>query len=278
MDKNLDLKDIIIKTLDVNKAHDIVSIDLKDKSSMADYMIIASGTSSRHIQSLSEQVLEKFKANGLKNSKIEGKESSEWKLVDGIDLIVHIFHPEKRKFYELEKIWSELIPKEKVDKINQSDSIDSAINGLLQSLDPYSAYMSPEIFNEMQTETSGEFGGLGIEVGMEAGVVKVISPIDDTPASRAGLKAGDYIVKIEDTQVQGKSLSEAVDLMRGPVGSSIELTVRRRGEKKALTFNITREIIKIQSVKADLLENDIGYIRLTSFNENSGEQIENKIE
>ena len=172
----------------------------------------------------------------------------------------------------------EKINEEYVDEINQSDSMDSAINGLLQSLDPYSAYMSPEIFNEMQTETSGEFGGLGIEVGMEAGVVKVISPIDDTPASRAGLKAGDYIVKIENTQVQGKSLSEAVDLMRGPVGSSIELTVRRRGEKKALTFNITREIIKIQSVKADLLENDIGYIRLTSFNENSGKQIENKIE
>ena len=172
----------------------------------------------------------------------------------------------------------EKINEEYVDEINQSDSMDSAINGLLQSLDPYSAYMSPEIFNEMQTETSGEFGGLGIEVGLEAGVVKVISPIDDTPASRAGLKAGDYIVKIENTQVQGKSLSEAVDLMRGPVGSSIELTVRRRGEKKALTFNITREIIKIQSVKADLLENDIGYIRLTSFNENSGEQIENKIE
>ena len=114
MDKNTNLKDIIIKTLDINKAHDIVSIDLKDKSSMADYMIIASGTSSRHIQSLSEQVLEKLKNNGVTESKIEGKESGEWKLVDGIDLIVHIFHPEKRKFYELEKIWSELIPKEKV--------------------------------------------------------------------------------------------------------------------------------------------------------------------
>ncbi len=155
--------------------------------------------------------------------------------------------------------------------------MDSAINGLLQSLDPYSAYMSPEIFSEMQTETSGEFGGLGIEVSMESGVVKVISPIDDTPASRAGIKAGDYIVKIEDTQVQGKTLSEAVELMRGPVGSSIELTVRRKGEKKALKFNITREIIEIQSVKTDLLENNIGYIRLTSFNENSGEQIKNKI-
>ena len=114
MDKISDLKQIVIKTLDINKAKDIISIDLKDKSSMADYMIIASGTSSRHIQSLSEQVLEKLKDNGLYNSKIEGKESNEWKLVDGIDLIVHIFHPEKRKFYELEKIWSELIPKEKL--------------------------------------------------------------------------------------------------------------------------------------------------------------------
>ena len=114
MDKISNLKQIIINTLDINKAQDIISIDLKDKSSMADYMIIASGTSSRHIQSLSEQVLEKLKDNGIKNSKIEGKESGEWKLVDGIDLIIHIFHPEKRKFYELEKIWSELIPQEKV--------------------------------------------------------------------------------------------------------------------------------------------------------------------
>ncbi len=171
----------------------------------------------------------------------------------------------------------EKINREYIDEINQSESMDAAINGLLQSLDPYSSYMSPEILDEMQTETSGEFGGLGIEVSMEAGVVKVISPIDDTPASKAGLKAGDYIVKINDTQVQGKSLSEAVDLMRGPVGSSIELTVRRRGEKKALTFNITREIIEIQSVKSELLEENIGYIRLTSFNENSSDQIEKQI-
>ncbi len=171
----------------------------------------------------------------------------------------------------------EKINKEYVDDIDQSESMDSAINGLLQSLDPYSAYMSPEIFNEMQTETSGEFGGLGIEVSMESGVVKVISPIDDTPASKAGIKAGDYIVKIDNNQVQGKSLSEAVDLMRGPVGSSIELTIRRRGEKKALTFIIVREIIEIKSVKAELLEKNIGYIRLTSFNENSGEQIEKEI-
>ena len=171
----------------------------------------------------------------------------------------------------------EKINKEYVDEIDQSKSMDSAINGLLQSLDPYSAYMSPEIFDEMQTETSGRFGGLGIEVSMESGVVKVISPIDDTPASKAGIKAGDYIVKINDTQVQGKSLSEAVDLMRGPVGSEIELTVRRIGKKKALKFNIVREIIQIQSVKADILDNNIGYIRLTSFNENSDTQIEKQI-
>jgi len=171
----------------------------------------------------------------------------------------------------------EKISKEYVDEVDQSKSMDSAINGLLQSLDPYSAYMTPESFEGMQTETSGEFGGLGIEVGMEAGVVKVISPIDNTPASKAGLKAGDYIVKINNTQVQGKSLMEAVELMRGPVGSSIEITVRRRGVKKALIFNITREVIQVQSVKSELIDNNIGYIRLTSFNENSSEQIKDKI-
>jgi carboxyl-terminal processing protease len=171
----------------------------------------------------------------------------------------------------------EKISKEYVDEVDQSKSMDSAINGLLQSLDPYSAYMTPESFEGMQTETSGEFGGLGIEVGMEAGVVKVISPIDNTPASKAGLKAGDYIVKINSTQVQGKSLMEAVELMRGPVGSSIEITVRRRGVKKALIFNIMREVIQVQSVKSELIDNNIGYIRLTSFNENSSEQIKEKI-
>ncbi|MDA9974274.1 S41 family peptidase [Candidatus Pelagibacter sp.] len=171
----------------------------------------------------------------------------------------------------------EKISKEYVDEVDQSKSMDSAINGLLQSLDPYSAYMTPESFEGMQTETSGEFGGLGIEVGMETGVVKVISPIDNTPASKAGLKAGDYIVKINNTQVQGKSLMEAVDLMRGPVGSSIEITVRRRGVKKALIFNITREVIQVQSVKSELIDNNIGYIRLTSFNENSSKQIKEKI-
>jgi len=171
----------------------------------------------------------------------------------------------------------EKINKEYVDEVDQSKSMDAAINGLLQSLDPYSAYMSPESFEGMQTETSGKFGGLGIEVGMEAGVIKVISPIDNTPASKAGLKAGDYIVKINNAQVQGKSLMEAVDSMRGPVGSSIEITVRRRGVKKALIFNITREIIQVQSVKSELIENNIGYIRLTSFNENSSKQIKEEV-
>jgi len=171
----------------------------------------------------------------------------------------------------------EKINKEYVDEIDQSKSMDAAINGLLQSLDPYSAYMTPESFEGMQTETSGKFGGLGIEVGMESGVVKVISPIDNTPASRAGLKAGDYIVKIDGVQVQGKSLMDAVDLMRGLVGSSIEITVRRRGVKKALIFNITREIIQVQSVKSELIDNNIGYIRLTSFNENSSKQIKEKV-
>ena len=171
----------------------------------------------------------------------------------------------------------EKINEEYVEEINQSESMDSAINGLLQSLDPYSAYLSPENFEEMQTETSGEFGGLGIEVSMEAGLVKVITPIDDTPASRAGLKAGDYIVKIDNIQVQGKSLAEAVELMRGEVGSDIEITVRRRGEKKALNFTLTREIIEIQSVKSDLLNEEIGYLRLTSFNENSAQQVRKRI-
>ena len=137
--------------------------------------------------------------------------------------------------------------------------------------------MSPETFDNMQTETSGEFGGLGIEVTMEAGVIKVISPMDNTPAYEVGVKAGDYIVKINDTQVQGKTLSEAVDLMRGPVGSNIEITVRRIGEKKALIFDITREIIQITSVKSKILNEKTGYLRLTSFNENSSDQIKKKI-
>ncbi len=168
----------------------------------------------------------------------------------------------------------EKIKKDYVDDVNQSEMMDSAINGVLQSLDPYSAYMSPELFKEMQTDTRGEFGGLGIEIGMESGVVKVISPIDDTPASKAGIKAGDYIVKIGNDQVQGKSLMEAVKLMRGPVGTSIELTIRRKNVKKPLKFEITRKIIEIKSVNSKILgkNKDLGYIRLKSFNENSDKQ------
>ena len=182
--------------------------------------------------------------------------------------------------YEKIDLFSEVlnkINKQYVDDVNQSEMMDAAINGVLQSLDPYSAYMSPEMFKNMATETSGEFGGLGIEVGMEAGVVKVISPIDNSPAYRVGVKAGDYIVKINEIQVQGKSLSEAVVLMSGPVGSDIEITVRRRGERKALTFTITREIIEVASVKTEIKDKNVGYIRLTSFNENSSDQIKKKL-
>ena len=190
------------------------------------------------------------------------------------------FAETEKNIYEKIDLFSEVlnkIDKEYVESVNQSDAMDAAINGVLQSLDPYSAYMSPEVFNDMQTETSGKFGGLGIEVGMEHGVVKVISPIDNSPASRVGVKAGDYIVKINDIQVQGKSLTEAVEIMRGPVGSDIKITVRRRGVKKAIIFKITREIIKIESVKSKYIDKSVGYLRLTSFNENSGDQIKDKI-
>ena len=183
----------------------------------------------------------------------------------------------KNDLYEKIDLFGEVlenIKKDYVDDVNQSKMMDSAINGVLQSLDPYSAYMSPQLFKEMQTDTKGEFGGLGIEIGMEAGVVKVISPIDDTPAAIAGIKAGDYIVKIGKEQVQGKSLMEAVKLMRGPVGTSIDLTVRRKNVKKPLKFKITRKIIEVRSVSSEILskEKNIGYIRLKSFNENSDKQ------
>ena len=190
------------------------------------------------------------------------------------------FSANEESIYDKIDLFSEVLDKvnnEYVEEIDHCESMDAAINGVLQSLDPYSAYMSPEIFKAMQTETSGKFGGLGIEVGMEFGVVKVISPIDNTPAEEAGVKAGDYIVKINDIQVQGKTLTEAVELMRGPVGSTIKITVRRRGVKKAIIFNITREIIKIESVKSKIIEDTVGYIRLTSFNENSADQIKEKI-
>ena len=186
----------------------------------------------------------------------------------------------ENELYEKIDLFGEVlenIEKDYVDDVNQSEMMDSAINGVLQSLDPYSAYMSPELFKEMQTDTRGEFGGLGIEIGMESGVVKVISPIDDTPAANAGIKAGDYIVKIGNEQVQGKSLMEAVKLMRGPVGTSIKLTIRRKNVKKPLEFEITRKIIEIKSVNSEVLgkNKDLGYIKLKSFNENSDKQFLN---
>ena len=182
------------------------------------------------------------------------------------------------ELYEKIDLFSEVlqtIKQEYVDEVDQAEVMDSAINGVLQSLDPYSAYMSPKSFEGMQTDTKGEFGGLGIEIGMESGVVKVISPIDDTPAAKAGIKAGDYIVRINNDQVQGKTLTEAVELMRGPVGSEITLTVRRRNERKALEFKIKRAIIEVRSVEAKILgtKNEVGYLRLKSFNENSDEQL-----
>ena len=184
------------------------------------------------------------------------------------------------EFYKKIDLFGEVlekVKKEYVDEIDESETIDAAINGVLQSLDPYSAYMNPELFNSMQTDTKGEFGGLGIEVGMEAGVIKVISPIDGTPASKAGIKAGDYIVKINDVQVQGKTLMEAVKLMRGPVGSKINLTIRRKGIKDALNKTIKREIIEIQSVETKIIKKDIGYLRLKSFNSNSSKQLVDEI-
>ena len=185
------------------------------------------------------------------------------------------------ELYQKIDLFSEVLEKinnDYVDDVDQAEIMDAAINGVLQSLDPYSAYMNQEMFDNMETETKGSFGGLGIEVGMEAGVVKVISPIDDTPASRAGIKAGDYIILIDDIQVQGKTLMEAVNLMRGPVGSPIEITIRRKGKRKAIVLNIVREIIQIKSVTAKVIDNNIGYFRLTSFNENSGQQLKNKID
>jgi len=184
------------------------------------------------------------------------------------------------ELYQKIDLFGEVLEKIKnnyVDEVDQAEVMDSAINGLLQSLDPYSSYMNPEMFNNMETDTRGSFGGLGIEVGMEAGVVKVISPIEDTPASRAGVKAGDYIIQIDGTQVQGKTLMEAVNLMRGKAGDPIEITIRRKGEKKAIVLKIIREIIQVKSVTARIIENNIGYLRLNVFNENSSGQLKNEI-
>ena len=196
--------------------------------------------------------------------------------------INYLYSKNTNELYEKIDLFSEVletIKKEYVNEVDQAEVMDSAINGILQSLDPYSSYMSPKLFQGMQTDTKGEFGGLGIEIGMESGVVKVIAPIDDTPASNAGIKSGDYIVKINNEQVQGKSLTEAVELMRGPVGSEINLTVRRRNVKKALDFKIKRAVIEVKSVNAKIVgeRKKIGYLKLKSFNENSYNQLSKKI-
>ena len=196
---------------------------------------------------------------------------------------LNIIHAQSSNMlYEKIDLFSEVLEKikeEYVDEVDQAKSMDAAINGVLQSLDPYSAYMGPELFKSMQTDTKGEFGGLGIEISMESGVIRVIAPIDDTPAANAGIKAGDYIVRIDGVQVQGKSLTEAVKLMRGPVGTSIKLTVRRKKIKKALEFKITRAVIEVKSVEATLIGTDkkIGYLRLKSFNQNSDQQLFKKV-
>tara|TARA_B100001029_G_scaffold170202_1_gene165804 strand:+ start:3446 stop:4588 length:1143 start_codon:yes stop_codon:yes gene_type:complete len=187
------------------------------------------------------------------------------------------FSSTNNSIYEKIDLFGEVLEKVKdeyVDEVDQKEMMDSAINGVLQSLDPYSSYMNPELFKSMQTDTKGEFGGLGIEIGMESGVVKVIAPIPDTPADKAGIKAGDYIVRIDGKQVQGKSLMEAVKLMRGPVNTNIKLTIRRKGNRKALEFNIKRKIIEISSVDSRILgeKKNIAYIQLKSFNEKSDKQ------
>jgi len=193
-----------------------------------------------------------------------------------------LYAKNSNELYEKIDLFSEVletIKKDYVEEVDQAEVMDSAINGVLQSLDPYSAYMSPKSFDSMRTDTKGEFGGLGIEIGMESGVVKVIAPIDDTPAANAGIKSGDYIVKINGEQVQGKSLTEAVDLMRGPVGSEINLTVRRKNVKKAIDFKIKRAVIEVKSVVAKIIgeKKKVGYLRLKSFNENSYEQLSKNI-
>jgi len=197
-------------------------------------------------------------------SPLKANEAAQQELHKKIDLFGEV----------LEKIQSEY-----VDQVDQADVMDSAINGVLQSLDPYSGYMSPELFKSMQTDTKGEFGGLGIEIGMESGLVKVISPIDGTPAAKAGIKSGDYIIRIGDEQVQGKTLMESVKLMRGEVGTKIKLTIRRKNKKKPIEFFIERKIIEVKSVEASVLgkNKNVGYLRLKSFNENSDKQLFNRI-
>ncbi len=189
------------------------------------------------------------------------------------------FSQKKDALYEKLDLFGDIletINNEYFKQINEGEAIDGAINGMLQSLDPYSSYMSPQTFKNMNTETKGEFGGLGIEVTMEGGLVKVITPIDDTPADKAGIKSGDYIIKLDDKQVKGITLDEAVNTMRGKSGTSITLTIRRVNVNEPITVKIVREVIKTKSVISEVKEN-IGYLRLRSFNEKSGDELIDKI-
>ena len=191
----------------------------------------------------------------------------------------NVFSQKKDVLYEKLDLFGDIletINKEYFKQINEGEVIDGAINGMLQSLDPYSSYMSPKTFKNMNTETKGEFGGLGIEVTMEAGLVKVISPIDDTPADKAGIKSGDYIIKLDNKQVKGLTLDEAVNTMRGKSGTPITLTIRRIDVDDPIIVKIVRETIKTKSVVSEVKEN-IGYLRLRSFNEKSGDELIDKI-
>jgi carboxyl-terminal processing protease len=191
----------------------------------------------------------------------------------------NVFSQKKDVLYEKLDLFGDIletINKEYFKQINEGEVIDGAINGMLQSLDPYSSYMSPKTFKAMNTETKGEFGGLGIEVTMEAGLVKVISPIDDTPADKAGIKSGDYIIKLDNKQVKGLTLDEAVNTMRGKSGTPITLTIRRIDVDDPIIVKIVRETIKTKSVVSEVKEN-IGYLRLRSFNEKSGDELIDKI-
>ena len=170
----------------------------------------------------------------------------------------------------------EIIKNNYVEEIDDEKVIEYAINGMLQSLDPHSGYMDTEIFTEMREETKGEFGGLGIEVTMENGYVKVISPIDDTPAQKAGVRPGDFITHIDDTDVLGLSLTEAVDLLRGPVGKSITIKVVRIGQEDTIDITLKRAVITVQAVKYRR-EGDVGYIRLISFSEQADKGIKDAI-
>ncbi|RUR13642.1 S41 family peptidase [Legionella sp. km772] len=165
------------------------------------------------------------------------------------------------------------IKKYYVKPVDDKELFDNAIRGMVGSLDPHSAYLDEEEYQELQTSTSGEFGGLGIEVTMEDGVVKVITPLVDTPAFKAGIKSGDYIIKLGKESVQGLTLKDAVNLMRGKAGSPIELTVLRKGASKPLTFDLIREVIQIKSVKSKLLSEGYGYVRLTQFQAQTGKDM-----